>query len=179
MKNMLFSALLISAFFSTYAQSDKNVENHQLQIGLPMPSLLYEKGISKNTTLSIEAITGLAIRGCTDCETDFGVYPILRGQYRYYYNMGRRLEKKKNIAGNSGNYIGGLLAHQSGTPILGNLENSSNIIIAGPVYGIQRTYRHGFFYRLEGGVAFVEDDLTTGIGIILAARIGWVIRKRR
>jgi len=179
MKKCLLCALFISAFFNANAQTDKNVENHQLQIGLPMPSILYEKGISKNTTLSIEAITGLWIRGCTACETDFGVYPILRGQYRYYYNMGRRLEKKKNISGNSGNYFGALLLHQSRKPILGNLESASNTVAAGPVYGIQRMYRGGFFYRLEGGVCYFEEDFNSGVGPILAARIGWVIRKKR
>jgi len=179
LKTIYLSALFAYAFLSADAQFDKNVENHQVQIGLPMPSILYEKGISKNTTLSIEAITGLWIRGCSDCQTDFGVYPILRGQYRYYYNMRRRLDKKKNISGNSGNYISALLAHQSGNPIIGNLENASNTLIVGPVYGIQRTYRRGFFYRLEGGIAYIEEDFASGIGPILAARIGWVILKRR
>ncbi len=178
MKKFVFFLMLPSIFLLN-GQVDKNVENHQVQIGLPMPSILYEKGVAKNTTLSIEAIAGLWIGGCTACESDFGVYPILRGQYRYYYNMGRRRGKKKNISGNSGNYIGGLLVHQSGNPIIGNLENASNTVMVGPVYGLQRTYRRGFFYRLEGGVVYVEDDFTSGLGLILAARIGWVIGKRR
>lgn len=163
------------------AQSDNNVENHQLQLGLPMPGLLYEKGVAKNSTLSIEAISGFNLRGCTGCETEFGVYPIFRGQYRYYYNMERRLDKDKNISGNSGNYIGGLLLYQDGNPILGNLETNS-VLAVGPVYGIQRTYRRGFFYRLETGVAYFEDDSffdNTGITLILAARIGWVLGHKR
>ncbi len=172
---------LIATFFGACfisAQSAKNVEDHQLQLSLPMPSILYEKGIAENATLSIEAITGFNLRGCTGCETEFGVYPSIRGQYRYYYNMGRRLDKGKNISGNSGNYVGGLLLYQNGNAVIGNLDANS-LVSLGPVYGLQRTYRRGFFYRLETGVAYFEDDFNNGAILILAARIGWVIRKRR
>ena len=50
--------------------------------------------------------------------------------------------------------------------------------MAVPVYGIKRTYRYGLFFRLEGGMAYFEVDFTSGSGLILAAHIGWVIRKR-
>lgn len=174
---------LLSVLFFTFvlvcqAQYDKNVERTQLQFGLPMPSLLYEIAIGKNTTTSLEAITGFALQGCSGCETNFGVYPIIRGQLRYYHNMERRLKKDKNISGNSGNYVAALFAYQGGSPILGNL-NTTNTIVVGPVYGIQRTYKRGFFYRLEGGPALVQDDFEEGFGLVLAVRIGWVLRKRR
>ncbi len=177
MRNLFF-LLFVCSILSLNAQSDKNVEVSQLQIGLPLPSILYEIGVGKNMTTSLEAIAGFALRGCTGCETNFGVYPVVRGQYRYYYNMERRLRKKKNIKGNSGNYVAALVAYQHGSPIFGNL-NTTTTLAVGPVYGIQRTYKRGFFYRLEGGMAFVQDDFDQGFGLVLAARIGWVIRKRR
>jgi len=80
MKKVIFFLLLPSIFLLN-VQVNNNVENHQVKIGLPMPSILYEKEVSKNATLSIYATIGLWIRGCTACETEFGVYPILRGQY--------------------------------------------------------------------------------------------------
>lgn len=178
MKNLLVGAVFSIFASLVYAQSDKNVEGSQLQLSLPLPSILYELGVGKNSTTSLEAITGFGLRGCTDCKINFGVYPILRGQYRYYYNMERRLKKGKNITGNSGNYIAALVAYQNGSPIIGNL-NTTTVLGVGPVYGIQRTYKRGFFYRLEGGIAFVQDDFDEGVGLVLAARVGWVIRKRR
>ncbi|MFS4493746.1 hypothetical protein [Maribacter sp. 2308TA10-17] len=171
----LFSVLCFSIL---NAQTDKNVEEHQVQIGLPMPAILYEKGISNNSTLSLEAVTGFELRGCTGCETQYGIRAILRGQYRYYYNLERRITKGKNISGNTGNYVGGLMLVQFGNPIIGDIQRP-DIFGVGPVYGIQRTYRRGFFYRLEGGVAYLEDGFGSGVGLILAARIGWVLRKRR
>ena len=177
MENALSFILLLS-ITSAMAQLDNNVEDHQLQLSLPMPGILYEKGIAKNATLSMEAIAGLNLRGCTGCETQFGVYPIIRGQYRYYYNMDRRLEKGKNITGNSGNYLGGLLLYQDGNALIGNWDTNS-VIAVGPVYGLQRTYKRGFFYRLETGVAYFEYNFDNGVTLILAARVGWVIRKRK
>lgn len=178
MKNLLLIAFFSFFSITLIAQSDKNVEGSQLQLSLPLPSILYELGVGKNSTTSLEAITGFGLRGCTDCKINFGVYPILRGQYRYYYNMERRLKKGKNINGNSGNYVAALVAYQNGSPIIGNL-NTTTVLGVGPVYGIQRTYKRGFFYRLEGGIAFVQDDFDEGVGLVLAARVGWVIRKRR
>ncbi len=178
MKFFLTLIFVVAVFCSSKAQSDKNVEDHQLQLGLPMPSVLYEAGISKNSTLSIEAITGFALRGCSGCETIFGIYPIFRGQYRYYYNMGRRLRKGKNITGNSGNYVGAMIVYQDGAPLIGNLH-AVTVLGVGPVYGLQRTYKRGFFYRLETGVTYFEDEFQRGFGLVLAARVGWVIRKRR
>ncbi|MFS4467139.1 hypothetical protein [Maribacter sp. 2210JD10-5] len=179
------SRIVIIAFFlsviSARAQSVNNVEDHQVQIGLPMPAILYEKGVGKNSTLSIEAVAGLWIRDCTRCNTEFGVYPILRGQYRYYYNMKRRLDKKKNISGNSGNYVGGLILYQDGNALLGSLNTVSTVAV-GPVYGIQRTYKKGFFYRLETGLAYFEDDSfidNNGITLVLAARIGWTLGHKK
>ncbi len=84
MKNTFLLVFILTSISFVTAQSTKNVEDYQLQLGLPMPSVLYEVGIAKNATVSIEAITGFSLRSCTRCETDFGVYPILRGQYRYY-----------------------------------------------------------------------------------------------
>jgi hypothetical protein len=88
--------------------------------------------------------------------------------------MERRVEKDKNI---SGNYVAVLIAYQGGGPILGNLKTTHTIAV-GYVYIIQRTNKGEFFYRLEGGVVFVQDDFDEGVGLVLAARIGWVIRKR-
>ena len=176
MKNLLITLLLVSFSVDTNAQSSRNVEDHQVQFGLPIPAILYEKGIGKNTTLSVEALTGFQIRN-----SEYGVYPILRGQYRYYYNMKRRLDKKKNISGNSGNYVGALMLYQDGNSLFGNLNTTSTLAV-GPVYGLQRTYRSGFFYRLETGLAYFEDDAFNkgnGIALILAARIGWVLGRKR
>ncbi len=175
------SFLFFTSLLLAQAQYDKNVEEHQVQIGLPMPAILYEKGVAKNLTLSLELLTGFEFDSCISCTSseEFGFYFIVRGQYRYYYNMKRRLDKGKNISGNSGNYVGGLLVYQDGNPFIGGLKEERYTLGAGLVYGLQRIYKRGFFYRLETGVAYAESDLTYGVGVVLAARIGWVLGKKR
>ena len=64
-----------------------------------------------------------------------------------------------------------LVAYQNGNPLVGDLYTTTPFGV-GPVYGIQRTYKRGFFYRLAGGVAFVQDDFSQGIGLVLATRMG-------
>ena len=89
--------------------------------------------------------------------------------------MERRLRKKKNIAGDS---VAALVSYQHGNPLIGNLKTTTTLGV-GPVYGIQRTYKSGFFYRLEGGVAYIQDEFEDGMGVVLAGRLGWVFGKKR
>ncbi len=170
--------LYVFAISFVASQSPKNVEDHQLAVSLPMPGFIYEAGIAKNVTLSAEIVTGFSLRGCTGCETLYGIYPILRGQYRYYYNFERRKGKGKNITGNSGNYVGATLLAQSGKALIGDLDPLATIG-GGPVYGLQRTYKSGLYYRLESGVGIFSDEPDPYLSLILAVRIGWVIGKRR
>ncbi|MEM9144245.1 MAG: hypothetical protein AAGA86_14745, partial [Bacteroidota bacterium] len=101
MKNLVLPCALLFLFFGN-AQSRNNVESHQFGINILLPGVVYELGLSENTTLASELTFGFALTGCTDCETDFGIYPIGRLQYRYYYNFDRRISKGKRISGNLG-----------------------------------------------------------------------------
>lgn len=176
MKKFLFFTCFI--YFSlVQGQYDKNVERLQTQLGLLVPGVLFETAVYKNTTTSIEAVADFPLQGLTVSKANFNLYPVVRGQFRYYHNMGRRLGKKKNISGNSGNYIAALLAYQHGHPLIGN-GFTGTALAAGPVYGIQRTFGRDLFYRLEGGVAYVQNDVEEGLGLVLAARVGWVFRKK-
>lgn len=160
-----------------FSQSS-NVEPHQLTVNFLLPGLVYEGGVSENSTWTAEVTTGFALRGCTDCETSFGIYPIGRFQYRNYYNFKRRLKKRKRIVGNTANYIAPTAAIQSGNAIIGGLDFSSDYFGAvGVVYGLQRTSPKGFQFRMEAGPAYVFDEFDTDFGILLALKLGWVVTK--
>lgn len=161
-------------------QGQTKVEKEQLTINFLLPGVVYEVGLSPNSTLAAELTTGYAIRGCTGCNTEFGIYPIGRVQYRYYYNMNRRLSKNKNISGNSGNYLSPTVAVQSGKSIIGDLDYTSNFFLGfGAVYGLQRTSSKGFNFRFETGPAYFFDEFDNDIGLFLAIKLGWVVRKRK
>ncbi|WP_243397018.1 hypothetical protein [Flagellimonas pacifica] len=177
-KVLMISAFLILSLQSSIAQNSSNVEKQQFTLNFLLPGAIYEQGISANSTLTAEATMGFAFRGCTGCETAFGVYPIGRLQYRYYYNMQRRLEKGKHISGNTGNYIAPMIAAQSGKAIIGDLDYASDFFAgAGVVYGIQRTGHKGLSFRFEAGPAYFFDEFDDNVGLFLALKLGWVLRK--
>ncbi|MEM9144446.1 MAG: hypothetical protein AAGA86_15765, partial [Bacteroidota bacterium] len=73
-----------------------------------------------------------------------------------------------------------MVAVQSGKSIIGDLDFASNVFGGlGVVYGLQRTAPNGFQFRLEAGPAYIFDEFESGAGILLAAKLGWVIRKRK
>jgi hypothetical protein len=177
-KILLFIALF--CMLEAFAQADSNVEKNQLTLNFLLPGVIYEAGVSENSTLAAEATIGFALRGCSGCETSFGIYPIGRLQYRYYYNLNRRLAKGKRIDGNTGNYIAPTLAAQSGTAIIGDLDFSSRFFGGlGVVYGLQRTAPKGFQLRMEIGPAYYFDEFDKGFGALIALKLGWVIKKNR
>ncbi len=162
------------------AQSDKNVEDNQFTINFLLPGVVYEHGISNNSTLTAEATIGFAYRESDFFDSGFGIYPIGKLQYRHYYNFQRRLEKGKHIAGNTGNYIAPLLGIQSGKAIIGDLNYASDFFAGvGAVYGLQRTGQKGFSFRFEVGPAYFLDEFDADFGLFMAIKLGWVVVKNR
>lgn len=145
-----------------------------------MPGVSYEFGVAKKTTINLDAIIGFALNGGSNRETSFGLYPGLGAELRNFVNMYRRIRKNKNIAGNTGNYVSLLNQFQLGDPVIGNLEyNSSYFYNVAAVYGLQRTYRKGFYFNLAFGPAVFFDAFDQQAGILIDARLGWVINSRK
>lgn len=97
MKTISSLILLLSIGATAIAQSGKNVENHQLTLNVLLPGIIYEQGLSQNSTIAAEATMGFAYRESDFLESGFGIYPIGRLQYRHYYNFARRLAKGKTL----------------------------------------------------------------------------------
>lgn len=175
------SSLLLCFFIASIgiAQSGKNVENHQLTLNILLPGIVYEQGISQNSTITAEATMGFAYRESDFVESGFGIFPIGRLQYRHYYNFDRRLDKGKRIAGNTGNYIAPTIAIQGGKAIIGDLDYVSDYFGGvGAVYGLQRTGQKGFQFRFEIGPGYFFDEFESNFGIFLALKLGWVVSKK-
>ncbi len=156
-----------------YGQDQKNVENSQFKLNLINPGLEYEFAIGNDQTIDFGA--GLQFGANSN---GYAFFPALNGQYRYYYNFERRLERDKETKGNSANYValsGTLFLEEV---IIGNLDSGDGYFgFAGPVYGIQRTYPKGFNFNLEFGVGYYFDNFLddNGFGPTASFSIGWVI----
>tara|TARA_R110002074_G_scaffold59183_3_gene144290 strand:- start:18 stop:560 length:543 start_codon:yes stop_codon:yes gene_type:complete len=178
-KIIYFVAILMSAFYSN-AQSSQLVEDGIFKINLLLPGVSYELGVGNRTTINAEAIIGFALRGASDVETQFGLYPGFAADFRYYNNFDRRLSKGKNISGNTGNYFGFLNQIQFGTPIIGDLEYASDYYYnVALVYGLQRTYKKGFYFSLAFGPGVFVNEFNTDAGVLIDVRLGWVIGGRK
>jgi len=184
MKKLFLSILLATTFTSINAQSNKQVEDGQFKINLINPGIEYEVGLGKNQTINF----GIGLQFVSsDILDDFfyAFVPAINGQYRYYYNMDRRLTKGKHIDGNSGNYLSASATMFTSDVIIGNVDSGSGTAgFIGPLYGIQRTYAKGFNYTMEFGLGlyFASDEnfnaIETGFGPTVSFSIGWVIGGR-
>ncbi|RDY60811.1 hypothetical protein [Flagellimonas nanhaiensis] len=164
----------------SFSQSNGKVEDHQLTLNFLLPGVVYEHGISNNSTITAEATIGLAYRDSDFFDSGFGIYPIGKVQYRHYYNFQRRLEKGKNISRNTGNYIAPMLAVQGGKAVVGDLDYASDYFGGiGAVYGLQRTGRKGLSFRFEVGPAYFFDELDNDFGLFMALKLGWVVNKKK
>lgn len=179
MKTISSLLLCLSIGAIGIAQSAKNVENNQLTPNVLLPGIIYEHGLSQNSTIAAEATMGFAYVESSFTDDGFGIYPIGRLQYRHYYNFERRLAKGKNIAGNTGNYIAPTVAVQGGKAIIGNLDYVSDYFGGiGAVYGLQRTGQKGLQFRFEVGPGYFFDEFESNFGIFLALKLGWVISRK-
>ncbi|MGB6153425.1 MAG: hypothetical protein WBG48_15705 [Pricia sp.] len=180
MKNSLLYVLFVSAFFSVNAQSGKNVEKGLFKVNALIPGVSYELGVGTNTSFNFDVGILLALEGGTNVKTEFGLFPTLGADFRYYYNMDRRIGKGKNILGNSGNYLGVANQFYPGNAFVGNLDfTSSYFYNTAVVYGIQRMRPKGFYWGVSFGPGLFVDDFDVNGGLFVDAKLGWVIGKRK
>lgn len=175
-QKFLFLTVLLTAL-SLGAQNTNNAESTLFKVNFINPGLEYEGAIGQNQTVDL----GIGLQFGFN-SVGYAFFPALKGQYRYYYNFDRRMEKNKRIAGNSANYLAA-----SGTlfleeVIIGNVSSGDGYFgVVGPVYGIQRTYPKGFNFNLEFGVGYYFDSSYSddGFGPMASLSIGWVLGKKK
>ncbi len=199
MKSFSLFLLLILMVGTVKSQSDITVERNQFKINFLYPGLIYERGISKNSTLRAEFATFFRFSSDSENRNLIAVFPLFDGQYRYYYNFQRRESKGKKISGNSGNFLGMQTFYLSQNPILGKYERSFidffwitpggfEIFFIGPTYGLQRTYPSGFNLELQFVLGYfdvnertIDEIIANSSGIFpgVSFSIGWVLGKRK
>lgn len=169
-----------------YSQKINNVEKGVLKLSILTPSIEYELGLTKKTTLNFSIGTSLNIEKHDSIYNDkvfFGLTPVFGTQYRYYYNLDRRLKKGKNIGNNSGNYFSLLGKYELGDAIIGKIKrNHSNSFFVGTLYGVQRSYRNKMFFNVEGGIGLQKyDDNNDYIdtAILINMKFGWMFNKKK
>lgn len=155
-----------------------NLERHQLKLNLFGPGISYELGLFKNVSASTSFGPALAYY-----QEGYSFGYAWHTRLRYYHNFERRVDMRKNVIGNSGNYISAARSVFWGPlEISGNLDGPNDFALAfyGGVYGIQRTYEKGFNFNVELGAGYYRGDgVFNGYGGLLSFSFGWVATKRK
>lgn len=155
-----------------------HLERHQFKLNLLSPGFTYELGLFRNQSVSFDLGLGLATY-----EEGYAFGLTTNNRYRYYHNFQRRIDKGKNVSGNSGNYIAAAQAvFFSQLRISTNIEGPKdfNLGFYGLAYGVQRTFDNGFNFNAELGAGYYRGDgVLSGYGPLVTFTFGWVATKRK
>lgn len=177
MKKYFLPLLFLLFGFYSFAQDNTRFTESQVSATILLPGVEYETPVSDVSTVSLRLGTGFGYASGMFRETEFGIFLGLRGQYRYFYNFQKRLEKEKNISNNTANYFGLHTHFSMDDPVIGNMDSASDYsALIGPVWGIQRVHDSGFKLNLFLGGGYAFNDLgDSEIAPILGFSLGWVI----
>jgi hypothetical protein len=182
MKKYFIIIFCITFLQPLVAQEAYNVNNLMIKVNLLRPGMTFEKGISKNTTVCLDAslIFGFSFSTSMMNGTDFGlsVGPLFRAQYRYYYNFEKRKIKGKNSLNNSGNFFAASSGYSFKPVNFLRDDNRSDNLTVGGVWGFQRTYKSNVNISANFGVGYnFSENVKSNIVPIINFSVGWVIFK--
>lgn len=177
----LYLLLVLLVGSQAMAQFGKNCELRQFKVNLINPGLEYEMALGVNTTLDIKAGLQIALDPLLpELYEEFGFFPAVAVQYRYYYNFEARQRNRKAIYGNSANYIApAVAAFFPDTRTINNEVVKGSFGYAGLVTGIQRSYDSGFNFSVDAGAAYYAGQFEGAIYPVVNLSIGWIFSEKR
>ncbi len=163
------------------AQFGKNCELRQFKVNLMNPGLEYEMALGTNTTLDIKAGLQVSLDPLvSEIYGEVGFFPALAGQYRYYYNFEKRQRNRRQIYGNSANYIAPAVAvFFPDTRTIANEVVTGAFGYAGLVTGLQRSYDSGFNFSVDVGAGYYLGQFEGAIYPVANLSIGWIFSEKR
>lgn len=177
MKKIIFIVTFLSSLVF-YSQENVNLKKSQLKINILTPGLVYEFAISKKTTIYSEFNTGILYKYSNTFGAVTAINFNINEQFRYYYNLDKRLLQSKSIKNNSANYFA-LNISNSFKPFAGkNIDKYLfyNTFYVGPVIGFQRNYKSNFNLDMNFGLgATVIQNNNKPVIPIINFSLGWVI----
>jgi len=169
--------ILICLPFILVAQNKSKVKENLFKINILNPGFTFEKGLMNNSTLCLDANLSFGFTVHNN-ETTFLTAPLLRGQYRYYYNLEKRVSKGKDISNNSGGFVAFSSSYYF-KPIGNDAYVSSyDGFTLGGVWGFQKTYKRGINLSANTGLGYnLSNQQAHKVLPILNFTVGWVIGK--
>ncbi|MFK7813003.1 MAG: hypothetical protein AB8B59_10945 [Maribacter sp.] len=180
MQRIVFIALLFSSLFVS-AQFGKNCELRQFKINILNPGIEYEMALGTNTTFDIKAGLQFGLDPLvSNIYEEIAFLPAAAGQFRYYYNFEKRQQNRRQIYGNSANYIAPAVAvFLPGSRTINNEVEKGAFGYAGLVTGLQRSYDSGINFSVDLGAAYYAGQFNGQILPVANLSIGWIISEKR
>ncbi|PCE64428.1 hypothetical protein [Sediminicola luteus] len=170
--------LLSQAQYEKRGSNRLNIEAHQVSFDFISPGFRYEIGIVGSLSASTTLGLGNALY-----EEGYALGLAMNNRVRFYHNIQHRLNRGKNIGGNSGNYIAAAQAiFFSQVRLSTNIEGPDdfNLGFYGITYGIQRAYPKGFNFNVELGAGYYKGDgVDSGWGPMISIQMGWLATKQK
>jgi hypothetical protein len=153
LKFLLATAGILFPFCFAQAQDAPRAEAAErlFKINFLAPGFEYEQRIAASSTLNVNPFLGFAIDANSRTGFNYSLAPSLAIQARRYYNLGRRMEKGKNTANNSGNFVALFAGGSTAAIVTKDMPVSGPAYVIGPVWGLQRSYKSGFNLTLSLG----------------------------
>jgi hypothetical protein len=170
---LAFLLLFIFAMGShSEMRAQTTVEKHLFKVNVLAPGLSYETRLFNKLTLHTEAgytITSFSIGNTGgDSDSDLNANFFFSAGMRQYYNFAKREAKNKNVAGNSGNFIGlRVLAYSNDMT-----GSGAKYLLPGLVWGLQRTYASRWNLGCELGVGYQVQSNNNTPTLIISSRLG-------
>lgn len=175
MKKSMISFLLFLPIV-TFGQKKATLENNVfgINIGLNPISIYDEARLTPNSSLRAEAGFGFYIASAP-VGNEWGILPNISLEYKYYYNLKRRIKKGKRIDGNSGNFIA-IGSIYTLSEIAGNYRYKSESAGGAMInYGARRMIGQNFNFEWAAGALIPYDGFNTNqvsVANVLMVKVG-------
>lgn len=180
MKKIIFiiTTVLLISYTGTAQTTGVEKSIFSVQAGFLGAWVNNEVRLSNEIALKSEFGLDVGLRGCSDCETQYVLAPVLTLEPRWYYNIEKRSAKGKIIKNNSANFVSFGFTYYPDWFVISNATNAyiENQIIIIPKWGIKRAISNSNFnYELGIGIGkryyFDADEWNTAADLLI--RIGY------
>ena len=179
MKKSILLLLFMGFFVMEIFAQDRTttlVSHPKVELGLQGLNVGYELVTGKNTLLDFNAGLGGGY-SVQDYETSYtwnflspAFFAIT--EFRYYYNLNKRLSKHKKMGVNAGNYVGAQMKYATGGIFNNNYGyRLHNTFLTEIHWGIQRDLGKNFLFNLHVGLGYARDIYWNSGAVYLAAGV--------
>ena len=156
-KSIIYLSIFMFTIFAKAQNASVEKSTYGIQTGILGVWVHREVKLTNEIALRAELGMDAGIFGGSFYpKTGFLMTPVITVEPRWYYNLGKRQSKSKNISGNSGNF---LTIKTSYNPNWFTISNYDNVEIVNqvsiiPTWGIKRNIGQHFTYETGIGLGY-------------------------